>query len=149
MKIAIGADHAGFALKEKLKAALEAKGEQVVDFGTNSLESTDYPDYASKVAHSVSRGEFDRGILVCYTGVGMSIAANKVKGIRAALAYNEEEVQLTRAHNNSNVLAIGAKYNTPEEAEKLVNAFLETPFEGGRHERRVNKITAIEEQETE
>jgi ribose 5-phosphate isomerase B len=145
MKIAIGADHAGFSLKEGLRAALAEKGLEIVDFGTASGESTDYPDYAEKVARAVAAGEVDRGVLVCSTGVGMSIAANKVKGVRAALAYNTEEVGLTRAHNDANVLSIGAKYTGLEQAKEMVEVFLETPFEGGRHERRVNKMMAIEE----
>jgi ribose 5-phosphate isomerase B len=145
MKIAIGADHAGFSLKEGLREALAKKGLEVVDFGTASSESTDYPDYAEKVANAVASGEADRGILVCSTGVGMSIAANKVHGVRAALAYNTEEVGLTRAHNNANVLAFGAKYTSLEQAGEMVDVFLETPFDGGRHERRVNKMMSLEE----
>ncbi len=144
MKIAIGADHAGFALKEELRAALEAKGLEVVDFGTHSSESTDYPDYASAVAQSVSKGEAECGILVCSTGVGMSMAANKVEGVRAALAFNPDEVELTRRHNNANVLTLGARYNNLQQAEELVDVFLKTPFEGGRHQRRVDKIASLE-----
>jgi ribose 5-phosphate isomerase B len=144
MKIALGADHAGFALKEELRAALEAKGLEVVDFGTHSSESTDYPDYASAVAHSVSKGEAECGILVCSTGVGMSMAANKVEGVRAALAFNTDEVELTRRHNNANVLTLGARYNNLQQAEELVDVFLKTPFEGGRHQRRVEKIASLE-----
>ncbi len=145
MKIAIGADHAGFFLKEGLREALTKKGLEIVDFGTASSESTDYPDYAEKVAQAVASGEVERGILVCSTGVGMSIAANKVHGVRAALAYNTEEVGLTRAHNNANVLAFGAKYTSLEQAGEMVDVFLETPFDGGRHERRVNKMMSLEE----
>jgi ribose 5-phosphate isomerase B len=147
MKIAIGADHAGFSLKEGLREALVKKGLEIVDFGTVTSESTDYPDYAEKVARAVAAGEVDRGILVCSTGVGMSIAANKVKGVRAALAYNTEEVGLTRSHNDANVLAFGAKYTGLEQAKEMVQAFLETPFDGGRHERRVNKMMALEGKE--
>ena len=110
MKVALGADHAGFLLKEQIRANLEAQGVEVHDFGTASQESTDYPDYAAKVAREVAAGHFDRGILVCSTGVGMSIAANKVEGIRAALGVNVEEVALTRGHNDANVLTLGAKY---------------------------------------
>ena len=144
MKIAIGADHAGFALKEELRAALEAKGLEVVDFGTHSSESTDYPDYASAVAQSVSKGEAECGILVCSTGVGMSMAANKVEGVRAALAFSTDEVELTRRHNNANVLTLGARYNNLQQAEELVDVFLKTPFDGGRHQRRVDKIASLE-----
>ncbi len=144
MKIAIGADHAGFRLKEKLRAKLAEQGYDVVDVGTSSDESTDYPDFAEQVAAWVARGEAERGILVCSTGVGMSIAANKVPGIRAALAVNPEEVSLVRGHNNANVLAFGAKYTGEAEAEAMMDVFLSTPFQGGRHARRIEKIAAIE-----
>lgn len=145
MKIAIGSDHAGFALKEQLRDRLKKAGLEVADFGTNSPESTDYPDYAAAVTREVVEGKADRGILVCYTGIGMSIAANKVRGIRAALCMNADQAQLTRAHNNANVLALGAKYTPIEVAGEIVDAFLATEFEGGRHARRVGKITSIEE----
>jgi ribose 5-phosphate isomerase B len=145
MKIALGADHAGFTLKEQLRRALEARGCDVIDFGASSPESTDYPDYASSVGSAVSSGAADRGILVCSTGVGMSIAANKLRGVRAALAVNEEEVRLTRAHNDANVLTIGARYTDFDRACLLVDAFLNTEFEGGRHARRVAKIAALEQ----
>lgn len=144
MKIAIGADHAGFVLKEKIKEKLVRDGHEVEDVGTHSGESVDYPDFARQVASKVSAGEAERGILVCYTGVGMSIAANKVPGVRAALGVNPEEVQLTRRHNNANVLTLGAILTTPEEAASLVDAFLNTEFEGGRHARRVQKISDLE-----
>jgi len=146
MKIAIGADHAGFALKEELREALAAQGYEVKDFGTHSAESTDYPDYASAVAHAVARGECERGVLVCSTGVGMSIAANKVNGIRAALAFNADEIELTRAHNDSNVIAIGARYMDLAQARELVDVFVKTPFLGGRHQRRVDKMMNLEHQ---
>jgi ribose 5-phosphate isomerase B len=144
MKIAIGADHAGFALKDQVRDALRQAGHEVVDVGTNSLESTDYPDYAGAVAHDVVSGAADRGILVCSTGVGMSIAANKVDGIRAALAVNPEEVRLTRAHNDANIITIGARYTDPQTANEMVRIFLETPFDGGRHARRIGKISQLE-----
>jgi ribose 5-phosphate isomerase B len=145
MKIAIGADHAGFALKEKLRDKLVADGHQVQDLGTNNSESADYPDFAARVAREVAAGQADRGILVCSSGVGMSIAANKIPGVRAALATHEEEVRLTRSHNDANVLTIGAKYTPEEEAKRFLDAFLTTEFEGGRHARRVGKITQLEE----
>lgn len=145
MRIAVGADHAGFRLKERLKQELLAKGHQILDEGTGSEESTDYPDYARAVAEDVVRGRADRGILVCSSGVGMSIAANKVKGIRAALATNPEEVALTRSHNDANILALGAKFTAPDEAARLIDVFLSTGFEGGRHARRIGKIQTIEE----
>ncbi|MBX5495791.1 MAG: ribose 5-phosphate isomerase B [Bryobacteraceae bacterium] len=144
MKIAIGADHAGFALKECLRDALRASGYEVVDFGTHTADSTDYPDYAEAVASDVASGHSERGILVCSTGVGMSIAANKVPGIRAALAFNREGVRLVRSHNNANVLAIGAKFTDEAAARELVEVFLNTEFEGGRHARRLAKIAEIE-----
>lgn len=145
MKIAVGADHAGFALKEHLKETLLAAGHEVTDMGASGTESTDYPDYARPVAQAVAQGAADRGVLVCYTGVGMSITANKVHGVRAALGWNPEEVELTRRHNDANVLTLGAKFTAAPEADQLVKVFLETPFEGGRHERRVNKIRGVEE----
>ncbi|MBE0660612.1 MAG: ribose 5-phosphate isomerase B [Bryobacteraceae bacterium] len=145
MKIAIGSDHAGLALKEQLRDRLTQAGHEVADFGTNSPDSTDYPDYAGLVAREVASGKADRGILVCYTGVGMSIAANKVRGIRAALAVNVEEVRLTRLHNDANVLTLGALYTPIESAADMVDTFLSTEFEAGRHARRVGKITSIEE----
>ena len=144
MKIAIGADHAGFVLKDQVRDALREAGHEVVDAGTDSAESTDYPDYADKVARDVVSGAADRGILVCSTGVGMSIAANKVHGIRAALAFNPDEVRLTRAHNDANILTIGARYTGADAAKEMVRVFLETPFEGGRHARRIGKIAQME-----
>jgi ribose 5-phosphate isomerase B len=149
MKLSIGADHAGFALKEKLKDQLRAEGHEVTDMGTNSTESVDYPDFAEKVADQVISGEVERGILVCSSGVGMSIAANKINGIRAALGVNEVEVGFVRRHNDANILAIGANFTQPDLAEKLVEVFLHTEFEGGRHARRVAKIAALEEAQQE
>ena len=144
MKIAIGADHAGFELKESLLSQLEQAGHQVIDFGTDSTQSVDYPDYAAKVAHRVADGGAERGILVCSSGVGMSMAANKVDGIRAALGTVPDEVRLSRAHNNANVLTLGSRYLDAPKAMELVNVFLETEFEGGRHGRRVAKIMDLE-----
>jgi len=146
MKIALAADHAGFPLKEKLQEELRHQGHEVFDLGTNSEESTDYPDYAAAVAHSVADGKADRGILVCSTGVGMSIAANKVHGIRAALAVNDDEVRLTREHNDANVLTLGVRLTPEQQASQLVHTFLTTPFsEGLRHQRRIAKIAELEE----
>lgn len=147
MKIAIASDHAGYALKEILRQRLLNDGHEVQDLGTHSTESTDYPDYALQVGRRVSEGAVDRGVLVCSSGVGMSIAANKIHGVRAALAVHPEEVRLTRAHNDANVIAIGAKFVTEEQAAEYVDTFLNTEFEGGRHARRVAKIAQIEEQE--
>lgn len=150
MKIAIGADHAGFELKNQLGEVLRQSGHEVCDFGTNSTEATDYPDYAVRVAKAVASGAAERGVLVCGTGVGMSIAANKVRGVRAALGVSPEEVRLTRAHNNANVLTLGARFTDPAVARELLRVFLDTPFEdsgndGGRHARRVAKISQLEE----
>jgi ribose 5-phosphate isomerase B len=148
MKIAIAADHAGFTLKEALRKRLSAAGHEVTDFGAFSYESTDYPDYALAVAEEVASNRSARGILVCSTGIGMSIAANKVVDIRAALGTNEEAVQLTREHNDANVIALGAKFLSADEAIHLVDIFLRTEFSGGaRHLRRIEKIAAIENHE--
>jgi ribose 5-phosphate isomerase B len=144
MRIAIAADHAGFELKQVLRDRLRGSGHQVDDLGTHSSESTDYPDYAAAVARKIADGKADLGILVCSTGVGMSIAANKLNGIRAALGVHPEEVRLTRAHNDANVLALGAKFTDATTAGQLVDIFVATDFEGGRHERRVSKISALE-----
>jgi RpiB/LacA/LacB family sugar-phosphate isomerase len=144
VRIALGADHGGFLLKRQIRDLLVGQGHEVFDAGPDSAESVDYPDYASAVAGRVARAESERGILVCTTGVGMSIAANKVPGIRAALGVNPDEVRLVRAHNDANVLTIGARYTDLESAAEFVRLFLETPFEGGRHARRVEKITKLE-----
>ncbi|MEW6159660.1 MAG: ribose 5-phosphate isomerase B, partial [Verrucomicrobiota bacterium] len=138
--IAIGADHGGFALKEELKGYLQGRGFRVTDFGTDSATSTDYPDFAQAVANSVAQGQSAQGLLVCTTGVGMSIAANKVPGVRAALVFDETMAAAARQHNNANILCLGGKHTTPEQARKMVDAFLTAQFEGGRHERRVNKM---------
>ena len=145
MKIAIAADHAGFSLKETLRDELRAKGYEVADLGTQNEESTDYPDYAAAVSHDVANGGAEMGILVCSSGVGMSMAANKVPGIRAALGINPEEVRVTREHNDANVLTLGARFTSPEEASKLVDIFLTTKFSGGeRHARRIAKLAGLE-----
>jgi ribose 5-phosphate isomerase B len=144
MKIAIGSDHAGFLLKEKLRDELRAEGHEVVDAGTTSTESVDYPDFAEKVSEQVAGGLVDKGILVCFSGVGMSIAANKVNGVRAALGTSAEEVSYVRKHNDANVLAIGAHFTDEATARKMADVFLNTEFEGGRHARRVAKIEALE-----
>ncbi|HYP06662.1 MAG TPA: ribose 5-phosphate isomerase B [Bryobacteraceae bacterium] len=145
MKIAIAADHAGYSLKEALRQRLSAGGHDVLDFGTTSSESTDYPDYALAVSEQVACGEATRGILVCSTGIGMSIAANKVSGIRAAVVTSEQGAELTRSHNDANVIALGAKFLNIDEASRLVAIFLSTEFDGGpRHARRIEKIAAME-----
>jgi ribose 5-phosphate isomerase B len=144
MKIAIGADHAGFSLKEKLRQKLTGEGHEVVDYGTDSDTSCDYPDFAQPVAREVAEGRSDRGILVCSTGIGMSIAANKLDGVRAAPAQNADEVHFTREHNDANVLTLGARYVDEEQAMSLIHVFLDTRFAGGRHARRVAKIAQLE-----
>jgi ribose 5-phosphate isomerase B len=140
MKIAIGADHAGFSLKEKLKKYLRQKNIDVNDFGTYSEASTDYPDFAHPVAFAVERKEADFGLLMCGSGNGIAMTANKHAGIRAALCWKEELARLARAHNNANILSLPARFIEEEEAKKCVDAFLSTAFEGERHEGRVRKI---------
>jgi ribose 5-phosphate isomerase B len=146
MRIALGADHAGVALKDRLKRLLDERGIEYKDFGATSTESVDYPDFASAVAHEVASGAFDRGILVCGTGIGMAMAANKVAGIRAAPVVEEESARLSRAHNDANVLALGARVTGPDTAARIVTTFLDTPFDGGRHQRRLEKIAALDHQ---
>jgi RpiB/LacA/LacB family sugar-phosphate isomerase len=144
MRIGIGSDHAGYALKEAVKAFLPDLGAEVVDYGTGGESSVDYPDFAFAVADAVGSAHCDRGILVCKTGIGMSIAANKILGIRAALCHNAEAARLSRAHNDANVLVLGAQWVNEGEAREIVKAWLTTAFEGGRHLRRVEKIMNFE-----
>ncbi|UCC45084.1 MAG: ribose 5-phosphate isomerase B [Candidatus Zixiibacteriota bacterium] len=144
MKIAIGADHKGVDFKAIVITILEKMGHEVTDFGTNTTDSVDYPDYGLKVARAVAEGTADRGITVCWTGNGMNIAANKVHGVRAGLALNTEMAQLTRSHNDANVLTLAGKYTPEDQLEDIIRAFLTTPFEGGRHTPRVEKIMAAE-----
>ena len=138
----IAADHGGFELKEHLKTFLDARGVAYEDLGTHSAESVDYPDYARQVAGAISRGEAQRGILICGTGQGMAIAANRFHGVRAVTPFNEETARLVREHNDANVLALGGRVLAPALAERIVELFLETPFSGGRHQRRVQKLDA-------
>src|SRR6185503_16554487 len=147
MKIALGADHAGFELKNRIKLHLQQKGIETQDEGTNSPDSVDYPDFARLVGHDVAQHRADLGILVCGSGIGMAIAANKVEGIRAANVSTEYEAQMSREHNNANVLALGARILNPDQAFAIVDKWLTTQFAGGRHERRVEKIMAIEKEE--
>ena len=141
---AIGNDHSAVALKEIIKAHLESKGIEVKDFGTESTTASNYAAKAEEVANAVASGECERGILICGTGIGMSIVANKVKGIRCALCDNLFSAEMTRRHNNSNMLSMGARVISNQLALKIVDMFLDTPFEGGRHQRRVEKLMAIE-----
>jgi ribose 5-phosphate isomerase B len=144
MRIALGADHAGVALKEQLKARLDARGIAYEDFGATTTESVDYPDLAVKVARAVAGGAFDRGVLICGTGAGMAIAANKIAGIRAAAVCDEVIARLTREHNDINVLTLGARTTPTDLAGRLLDLFLDTPFGGGRHQPRVDKITELD-----
>lgn len=143
MKIAIGADHAGYLLKEKVKKFLKKKDITFTDFGTFTEESVDYPEYAYKVGNSLNNSEADMGILVCGSGIGMCITANKIKGIRAALPYNKETAELSRLHNNSNVLCLGGRTLSNDQVEGILETWLFTSFEGGRHEQRINLINKL------
>jgi ribose 5-phosphate isomerase B len=145
MKIAIGSDHAGFRLKEKIKEFLRSKGYEVLDFGTNSTESTHYPIFAKEVARAIQRREADFGILICGSGIGMCITANKFKGIRAALCLNEYMARMSRRHNNANILCLGDRVLGEELALSIVSAWLSEEFEGGRHQKRLELIQEIEE----
>lgn len=147
MKIAIGSDHAGYNLKEEIKNLLEEKGLTYRDMGTESTTSVDYPDFAHKVAAGVAKDDFDRGILICGTGIGMSIVANKVEGVRAALCHDVFSARAARNHNNANVLTMGSRIIGSELAREIVSTWLSSDFDGGRHKRRVTKITAIEKGE--
>ena len=144
MKIAIGCDHGGYALKEHIKAYLESKGHEVVDCGTYSTDSCDYPIFGEAAARKVQSGECERGIVICTTGIGISIAANKVKGIRACCCSDSFSCEYTRRHNDANALCMGGRVVGPGLACQLVDLFLNTPFEGGRHEKRIAKLMAIE-----
>jgi ribose 5-phosphate isomerase B len=144
MRIAIGSDHAGFEQKQALKSHLEAGGHDVVDLGTHGEDSVDYPDYAVAVGRSVASGDTEYGVLVCGTGIGMAVAANKVEGVRAANVVNEEFARLARQHNDANVVTVSGRFVASEENERIVDAFLATAFEGGRHQGRVDKISDAE-----
>lgn len=140
MKIAIGSDHGGYALKEEIKKYFDIKGISYKDFGCNSEESCDYPDYGFAVALAVAGGEYERGILICRSGIGMSIVANRVKGIRAALCYNMDVAQKSREHNDANILVLPADTIRLDDAKEMTDIWLETEFAGGRHKRRIDKI---------
>ena len=148
MKISVASDHAGFELKEAIREHLIDLGHEVVDFGTDSDESTDYPDYATPAASVVARGEADRGVLVCGSGQGMVMTANKVRGVRAALAWHPEIARLSRQHNDANVLTLPARFLGIEQALEIVDVWLDAEFEGGRHENRVEKMMKAEEDES-
>jgi len=146
-KIALAADHAGYVEKENVKATLDELGIEYVDMGTTSTDSVDYPDYAQKVGEAVSKGDFDQGLLVCGSGTGMAIAANKIKGVRAAVAWSPDIARLARQHNDANVLSLPARFMSREDAANVVKAWFEADFEGGRHQKRVEKITELEDGE--
>ena len=148
MKIAIGNDHAALELKNHIVDYLVKEGHEVVNFGTDTPASTDYPISGARVAHAVANGECERGVVICGTGIGISISANKVKGIRCALCSEPVSAKLTRQHNDANVLAMGARIIGPAMAEEIVHTFLTTEFEGGRHSRRVDLITKLENGQT-
>ena len=144
MRLIVGSDHAGFALKEQMKAYLQEKGNDVTDVGTTGESSVDYPDYAGHVGRAVAAGDADFGVLVCGTGIGMQIAANKVPGVRAVQLMDTEMAKMARMHNDANVVTLAGRYTEPAKAEAILDTFLSTPFEGGRHQMRVDKISAIE-----
>ena len=144
MKIALACDHGGYAMKEELKGWLTELGHAYEDFGCYSTDSCDYPDFAAAAARAVADGKCEKGIVVCTTGIGISIAANKIRGIRCAHCADCLEARLTREHNDANMMAIGAGFTGKNMAERMVEVFLSTEFEGGRHERRVNKMMALE-----
>jgi ribose 5-phosphate isomerase B len=147
-KIIIGSDHAGFLLKEALKPYLEGIGFLVTDVGTTSEDSVDYPDFGKKVAGAVSTGRFTRGIMICGSGIGMSIVANRFFGVRGALCLDSETARLSRLHNDSNVLVLAGRKTDPEIAKNILQVWLETPFEGGRHQKRLDKIVKLEQNRT-
>lgn len=144
MKIAMACDHGGFALKEDLRAWLTEQGHEIEDFGCHNTESCDYPDFAGPAAKAVAAGQCQRGIVICTTGIGVSICANKVDGVRCALCSEPWSAEMTRRHNDANVLAMGAGVVGPNLARQIVTNFLNTEFEGGRHQRRVDKMMALE-----
>ena len=144
MKIALGCDHGGYELKQHIKMVLEKLGHEAEDFGCSSKESCDYPDFGAAAARAVAEGRCDRGIVVCTTGIGISIAANNVQGIRCAHCADCLQAEMTRRHNDANMMAIGAGFTGPNMAERMVEVFLATEFEGGRHARRVEKMMALE-----
>ena len=147
MKIAIGNDHTAVEMKNHIQKYLENKGHEVINFGTDSTERCDYPVYGKKVADAVASGACERGILICGTGIGISLAANKVKGIRAAVCSESYSARLTRQHNDANIIAFGARVVGEATAEMIVDEFINTEYEGGRHQRRIDMITAIEQGE--
>jgi ribose 5-phosphate isomerase B len=145
MKFSLGSDHAGFMWKEKVKRILQGLGHEVIDHGTDSTESVDYPDYGSQVALDVVNGAVDFGVTVCWTGNGMNMTVNRIAGIRGALVVNPEMAMFARAHNDANVLTLSEKYTPETDLELIIKTWIETPFEGGRHQKRVDKMTGLEQ----
>ncbi len=143
-RVAIGSDHAGYEAKESVKRELEALGVEVFDKGAHSLESVDYPDFGALVGRAVASGEVERGVLICGSGIGISMAANKIAGVRAALCWNEETARLAREHNDANILCFGARFIEPAMAARMVSVFMETDFAGGRHAARVRKLSELD-----
>lgn len=146
MRVAIGSDHGGYELKEKIKSYLNSQNVSVVDYGTNSSDPVDYPDFGEKVGHAITQGDFDFGIVLCGTGIGISIAANKVKGVRAALVYDDTTARLAKEHNNANIIALGGRTTTYEKAISIINTFSQATYEK-RHQKRLDKIKNIEGKE--
>ena len=146
MNVALASDHAGWERKEQARALVAALGHSAQDFGCSDAESCDYPDSAVPAVRAIGAGSCERAILICGTGIGMSILANKIRGIRAALCYNTSTAKVSRSHNNSNVLCLGARELSGEAIEEIIRTWLDTPFSGGRHQRRLNKVMAIEEE---
>jgi ribose 5-phosphate isomerase B len=144
MKVAIGSDHAGFEVKEQIKGILSELGIEALDLGTNSTESVDYPEFGARVGKAVASGEAEQGIVICGSGTGIAIAANKVKGVRAVQAWSEEVARLAREHNDANVIAIGARVLSSEQIDKIIRAWFDASYEGERHQRRVDKLADLE-----
>ncbi len=146
LRVAVGSDHAGYEVKERAKQVLASLGAEVIDEGTTSNESVDYPDFGAAVGRAVAAGEAERGVLICGSGIGISIAANKIAGVRAAVCWNEQTARLARQHNDANVLCLGARFVEPDLAERMIRTFMETGFDGGRHQQRVDKLTKLDEE---
>jgi len=144
--IVVGSDHGGYELKQTVLEVLRQRGIECADYGTDGPDSVDYPDFAAKVAGAVSAGEADRGVLICGTGIGMSISANKFPGVRAALVHDEFTAQMSKEHNNANILVMGGRVLSLDQGKKFVEIWLDTQFEGGRHQNRLDKISAIEQE---
>lgn len=148
-RIAVGSDHAGYEAKELAKRELDALGMEIVDAGAHSAESVDYPDFGADVGRAVASGEVERGVLICGSGIGISMAANKVAGVRAAVCWNEETARLAREHNDANILCFGARFIEPALAARMVRVFMETEFAGGRHQQRIEKLSQLDNSKEE